>query len=1509
MAHDDRQRPSGRLAPDADTPAAPQPANKVTRSALSAPATNARAASPGAFADARATSRDDWDPTTVMAALTGEPASAGEGTLTADDAATLAVERKGSGRAVDDGLAAKVTEQVGVDVSSARVHDDRLAHGAARAIGARAFAHEDDIFLGEGESELDAELMAHELTHVAQVRVLRAAPGVRGAASGAAAWRAKVTVGAADHPAERHADAVARQVVAGAQPAAPAPLLMDDDANAAAAPRTMRKGAFLAALRPAVQAAVEAELAATGATDGCPYLERVFAHYAAAPAAAAESLLLRWIPDARAAASAHDLLPMVIARVLQGVRAWRATGQLPAEVLAAAPQLAQQAADETAPPVAGSLDALEAELGPGQPLDATTQRRMAEGLGADVSSARLHTGALAHSKAEQHQAVAFAVGPNIVLGARAPQLDSPAGQALLAHELAHTLQQRDAAQDAHARRRPIAPESAAAEQDADQAGAQALATAAQAGASPAAMPESASVAGLVLLARRFGEVMRTDVALQRCSGGVDPKFTAAKAVGPDVGRPVAVSNPSGSTWFNRRQLTAGATLGAAPDEALALALARTLHRDAAVIPAQGQYFVYAIEGAGDLDLELVYGGNAGIRIEAGVAALVNEKGLTYHASDLASARDHAQPADGASADPFAAYQALHQARGGIEGLGEAELVATFEAAMFDTALAVLAESEVQAVRKAQQLGAQGATSPAEHGEIDATAREALRLQLQLEQTERHLHTIQSTPADPDTHDHPPGWFDDLPRLQQETTKLTTAKRQLLQRYPMLGRYRSSAELQAFLARPAKERERALASDARSVLMDIDTTRRNLQSGELNLWNLSSVVDATIAGLGIGKDSPQRARIEAKAKAQRTKEAVLNLALAVFSIGFGLAGAFMTGGTSLAFTAGAVGLGAYDAVTTTEDYFAQNAATNTDLDPDGGILPAEARMHWGWLVAAWAGVALDFADVLKAARVAEEVGHVARGGKSIREAAEALAHGDARLLERLRRAAGDAALTDTLSEAMRPTISARIGAEIVVDGNLGNDVKVIYEVGAGGKTSVAHVRVGPGAKVGDILAHTDTIAMLNRYSGLTGKVRQVWDRLRSFAGMGKAAQNPFPAGSQAFNSWHELEKLQQLMGYRRHLLQELLHKSPTATEAQVALRKELDFLENEFDVHQRAVDALVHERGPGAISMTEATKDALTAGHHLPDFPGKTAAELSADDLKSSAWYFERQDDGSFLLKQKVDKQAPQVPVTTPAPKLSEAMQHAKSVAGSATKDSLKKHIMEPAEFAAAEARIRPLVEAAIAETYDKAVAAGKTVKQARDDATKVGRELARSEAIEAGKEVAFARAKKSLADGTAFDPAKLDADTTAQLARHKNTVLDGHRLAPLLTDKKEADFLSTMAGEVSNGRVPPPRTISIGGPPPQPMTMWEYPDGTVVRYKPLGDKHRVTPAFSIEMKKNPALPDNGSTDVAFKVTADGHASPRSYEYIANPYSKAQHDKQNKAFEDAIMKLVHFELEK
>jgi hypothetical protein len=91
------------------------------------------------------------------------------------------------------------------------------------------------------------------------------------------------------------------------------------------------------------------------------------------------------------------------------------------------------------------------------------------------------------------------------------------------------------------------------------------------------------------------------------------------------------------------------------------------------------------------------------------------------------------------------------------------------------------------------------------------------------------------------------------------------------------------------------------------------------------------------------------------------------------------------------------------------------------------------------------------------------------------------------------------------------------------------------------------------------------------------------------------------------------------------------------------------------------------------------------------------------------------------------------------------------------------------------------------------------------------------------------------------------------------------------------------------------------------MQMWEYADGTEVRYKPLGDKKRAGPTFSVEVKKDPSMPDMHSDDVAFKVDAQGRAVPKNDKGTHNPYCLATNDAQYNAFEDAVLKSVHFAL--
>lgn len=104
----------------------------------------------------------------------------------------------------------------------------------------------------------------------------------------------------------------------------------------------------------------------------------------------------------------------------------------------------RKAAGDSTPDTAPSLvnDVLAA---PGRPLDATTRGFMEARFGHDFSSVRIHTDERAAKSARSVDALAYASGANIVFSGNAYNPHSHAGKHLLAHELAHVIQQNGAA--------------------------------------------------------------------------------------------------------------------------------------------------------------------------------------------------------------------------------------------------------------------------------------------------------------------------------------------------------------------------------------------------------------------------------------------------------------------------------------------------------------------------------------------------------------------------------------------------------------------------------------------------------------------------------------------------------------------------------------------------------------------------------------------------------------------------------------------------------------------------------------------------------------------------------------------------------------------------------------------------------------------------------------------------------------------------------------------------------
>jgi hypothetical protein len=200
-------------------------------------------------------------------------------------------------------------------------------------------------------------------------------------------------------------------------------LLVDGEPNDAQLP----KPAFLRSLRTAVEAAAAEELAGTDWTaEQCPWLDYWFAYFGTRSAHDVEATLRRYAPATAAATTATDYIAPVIERVRRAIQTWRAGGGIDAPD-AAMPEPAR----------------VHAALGPGEPLSPSVRTHMEGALGVALGDVRIHADGIGARIAAEQAATAFTVGSHVAFAANEYRPGTLAGDALLAHELAHTEQQRE----------------------------------------------------------------------------------------------------------------------------------------------------------------------------------------------------------------------------------------------------------------------------------------------------------------------------------------------------------------------------------------------------------------------------------------------------------------------------------------------------------------------------------------------------------------------------------------------------------------------------------------------------------------------------------------------------------------------------------------------------------------------------------------------------------------------------------------------------------------------------------------------------------------------------------------------------------------------------------------------------------------------------------------------------------------------------------------------------------
>jgi hypothetical protein len=106
---------------------------------------------------------------------------------------------------------------------------------------------------------------------------------------------------------------------------------------------------------------------------------------------------------------------------------------------------------------------------PGQPLDSATRAFFEPRFGHDFSHVRVHTDVKAADTARAVNALAYTVGWNIVFGAGSYEPGNAVGMKLVAHELAHTIQQRHATNVPASEEIPLGPRDSLQEQEATSA--------------------------------------------------------------------------------------------------------------------------------------------------------------------------------------------------------------------------------------------------------------------------------------------------------------------------------------------------------------------------------------------------------------------------------------------------------------------------------------------------------------------------------------------------------------------------------------------------------------------------------------------------------------------------------------------------------------------------------------------------------------------------------------------------------------------------------------------------------------------------------------------------------------------------------------------------------------------------------------------------------------------------------------------------------------------------------
>ncbi len=347
---------------------------------------------------------------------------------------------KGGGSPLSSDTQNTMGNAFGADFSNVKIHRGSQAIQMNKDLGAQAFTHGNNIYFNQGKYDINSRsgkhLLAHELTHTIQQKASRVSL-------------------------KAETDSTTTNTTSSKDDAEQS--LIVDDTVTSLEEGQMTKSSFIGQLKAAVCKTTDNALAGTGRTsEGCPYIERWLGYYSKKSGKHLEQAIQRFTGKGGKVTKAQAYIPLVTSRVKWSVAIWAVTGKVMGVPEGLSSKFSDNPnepnSDGTISPMAKSNTrnakantnpgAVKSSLGKGTPLNNGVKTKMETAFGENFGHVRTHTDGTASKLSDEHNARAFTLGNHIAFNEGEYQPGTLLGDALIAHELAHVVQQNGSSQEA-----------------------------------------------------------------------------------------------------------------------------------------------------------------------------------------------------------------------------------------------------------------------------------------------------------------------------------------------------------------------------------------------------------------------------------------------------------------------------------------------------------------------------------------------------------------------------------------------------------------------------------------------------------------------------------------------------------------------------------------------------------------------------------------------------------------------------------------------------------------------------------------------------------------------------------------------------------------------------------------------------------------------------------------------------------------------------------------------------